>query len=153
MNEEQITTETPDEGSIQQLREEYKRLKAENKSYKQNVMNSALQTLGLEADKGIGKAVTKLYDGEMNSESIAAFVQEEFGEVGAINANTEPAQETVADNVVAAQSRVEQLQKVGVDNKPMDTMATFRQFVNSPETSTKDSIAAKMAMIEQQKDK
>lgn len=153
MNEEQITTDTPDEGSIQQLREEYKRLKAENKAYKQNVMNSALQSLGLEADKGIGKAVTKLYDGEMNSESIAAFVQEEFGEVGAINANTEPAQETVADNVVAAQSRVEQLQKVGVDNKPMDTMATFRQFVNSPETSTKDSIAAKMAMIEQQKDK
>jgi len=109
-----------------------------------------LQSIGLDADKGIGKAVTKLYDGEMNSESIAQFVQEEFGE-GVSNVTNEPVQEpTVADNVVQAQSRVEQLNKVGVDNKPLDTMAEFKQFVNSSETSTKQSIAAKLAMMEQQ---
>jgi len=80
MTEEQINVESSDDNAIAQLRDEYKRLKAENKAYKQNVMNSALQSIGLDADKGIGKAVTKLYDGEMNSESIAQFVQEEFGE-------------------------------------------------------------------------
>jgi|TARA_R100001463_G_scaffold119837_1_gene175808 hypothetical protein len=150
MTEEQINTESSDDNAIAQLRDEYKRLKAENKAYKQNVMNSALQSIGLEADKGIGKAVTKLYDGEMNSESIAQFVQEEFGE-GVANVTNEPVQEpTVADNVVQAQSRVEQLNKVGVDNKPLDTMAEFKQFVNSSETSTKQSIAAKLAMMEQQ---
>ena len=37
MNEEATNTEQPDEGNIQQLREEYKRLKAENKEYKQNL--------------------------------------------------------------------------------------------------------------------
>jgi len=150
MTEEQINTESNDDNAIAQLRDEYKRLKAENKTYKQNVMNSALQSIGLDADKGIGKAVTKLYDGEMNSESIAQFVQEEFGE-GVANVTNEPVQEpTVADNVVQAQSRVEQLNKVGVDNKPLDTMAEFKQFVNSSETSTKQSIAAKLAMMEQQ---
>jgi len=150
MTEEQINTESNDDNAIAELRDEYKRLKAENKAYKQNVMNSALQSIGLEADKGIGKAVTKLYDGEMNSESIAQFVQEEFGE-GVANVTNEPVQEpTVADNVVQAQSRVEQLNKVGVDNKPLDTMAEFKQFVNSSETSTKQSIAAKLAMMEQQ---
>jgi len=150
MTEEQINTESNDDNAIAQLRDEYKRLKAENKAYKQNVMNSALQSIGLDADKGIGKAVTKLYDGEMNSESIARFVQEEFGE-GVSNVTNEPVQEpTVADNVVQAQSRVEQLNKVGVDNKPLDTMAEFKQFVNSSETSTKQSIAAKLAMMEQQ---
>lgn len=150
MTEEQINTESTDDNAIAQLRDEYKRLKAENKAYKQNVMNSALQSIGLEADKGIGKAVTKLYDGEMNSESIAQFVQEEFGE-GVANVTNEPVQEpTVADNVVQAQSRVEQLNKVGVDNKPLDTMSEFKQFVNSSETSTKQSIAAKLAMMEQQ---
>jgi len=150
MTEEQINTESNDDNAIAQLRDEYKRLKAENKAYKQNVMNSALQSIGLDADKGIGKAVTKLYDGEMNSESIAQFVQEEFGE-GVANVTNEPVQElTVADNVVQAQSRVEQLNKVGVDNKPLDTMAEFKQFVNSSETSTKQSIAAKLAMMEQQ---
>jgi hypothetical protein len=150
MTEEQINTESNDDNAIAQLRDEYKRLKAENKAYKQNVMNSALQSIGLDSDKGIGKAVTKLYDGEMNSESIAQFVQEEFGE-GVANVTNEPVQEpTVADNVVQAQSRVEQLNKVGVDNKPLDTMAEFKQFVNSSETSTKQSIAAKLAMMEQQ---
>jgi hypothetical protein len=150
MTEEQINIESSDDNAIAQLRDEYKRLKAENKAYKQNVMNSALQSIGLDADKGIGKAVTKLYDGEMNSESIAQFVQEEFGE-GVANVTNEPVQEpTIADNVVQAQSRVEQLNKVGVDNKPLDTMAEFKQFVNSSETSTKQSIAAKLAMMEQQ---
>jgi hypothetical protein len=150
MTEEQINVESSDDNAIAQLRDEYKRLKAENKAYKQNVMNSALQSIGLDADKGIGKAVTKLYDGEMNSESIAQFVQEEFGE-GVANVTSEPVQEpTIADNVVQAQSRVEQLNKVGVDNKPLDTMAEFKQFVNSSETSTKQSIAAKLAMMEQQ---
>ena len=150
MTEEQINVESSDDNAIAQLRDEYKRLKAENKTYKQNVMNSALQSIGLDADKGIGKAVTKLYDGEMNSESIAQFVQEEFGE-GVANVTNEPVQEpTVADNVVQAQSRVEQLNKVGVDNTPLDTMAEFKQFVNSSETSTKQSIAAKLAMMEQQ---
>jgi hypothetical protein len=150
MTEEQINVESSDDNAIAQLRDEYKRLKAENKTYKQNVMNSALQSIGLDADKGIGKAVTKLYDGEMNSESIAQFVQEEFGE-GVANVTSEPVQEpTIADNVVQAQSRVEQLNKVGVDNKPLDTMAEFKQFVNSSETSTKQSIAAKLAMMEQQ---
>lgn len=150
MTEEQINVESSDDNAIAQLRDEYKRLKAENKTYKQNVMNSALQSIGLDADKGIGKAVTKLYDGEMNSESIAQFVQEEFGE-GVANVTSEPVQEpTIANNVVQAQSRVEQLNKVGVDNKPLDTMAEFKQFVNSSETSTKQSIAAKLAMMEQQ---
>jgi len=149
-NIEQVNTDTPDEGGIKELREEYKKLKAENKAYKQNVMNSALQSLGLEADKGIGKAVTKMYDGEINSEAIAAFVQEEFGEVGAIDAKTEP---NTTDNVVQAQSRVEQLQKVGVDNKPLDIVGEFKQYVNSPQTTTKQSIAAKLAMMEQDKNK
>ena len=146
MNEEATNTEQPDEGNIQQLREEYKRLKAENKEYKQNVMNSTLNSLGLEADKGIGKAVTKLYDGEMNNESIKQFVEEEFGEVGAINAKTEPA--PVTENVVEAQSRVEQLNKLGVDNKPQDIMNEFASFVTDSDTKPRDTINAKLRMIE-----
>ena len=145
-NIEQVNTEAPDEGGIQQLREEYKKLKAENKAYKQNVMNSALQSLGLEADKGIGKAVTKMYDGEMNGEAIAAFVQEEFGEVGAIDAKTEP---DTADNVVQAQSRVEQLNKIGVSSEPTDVMDAFKDVVSSGNVS--DSIKARMAMMENKK--
>jgi hypothetical protein len=146
---EQVNTDTPTEGSIQQLRDEFKKIKAENKEYKEGIMNSTLSSLGLEPDKGIGKAVTKLYDGKANAESIKEFVQSEFGEQGnAINAAPEP---QVADNVVQAQSRVEQLNKLGVDNKPADVLKEFVNFVNSPETSVNDSLRAKMAMLENDK--
>ena len=59
---ENTTDEVVDESTdgIKQLREEYKKLKAENKQFKANAMDNALSSLGLEADKGIGKAVTKL---------------------------------------------------------------------------------------------
>ena len=56
---ENTTDEVVDESTdgIKQLREEYKKLKAENKQFKASAMNNALSSLGLEADKGIGKAV------------------------------------------------------------------------------------------------
>ena len=95
--------------NIKQLRDEFKKLKAENKAFKAQAMNTALESLGLEADKGIGKAVTKLYDGEMNVTDIKDFVNNEFGD--AINA--EPVVENkIADNVTEAQGRVEQLNKL-----------------------------------------
>ena len=48
--------------NIKQLRDEFKKLKAENKAFKAQAMDSALQSLGLQPEKGIGKAVTKLYE-------------------------------------------------------------------------------------------
>lgn len=147
-NMEQDNIEQPEEGSIAQLRDEYKKLKAENKAFKQNLMNSALSSMGLEPDKGIGKAVTKLYDGDINVESIQAFVQEEFG--GAIS-NEPVKKESVTDNVVQAQSRVEQLNKLGVDTKPQDMMSAFKEYVSSPNTTTKQSIAAKLTMLDREK--
>ena len=147
-NMEQDNIEQPEEGSIAQLRDEYKKLKAENKAFKQNLMNSALSSMGLEPDKGIGKAVTKLYDGDINVESIQAFVQEEFG--GAIS-NAPVKKESVADNVVQAQSRVEQLNRLGVDTKPQDMMSAFKEYVSSPNTTTKQSIAAKLTMLDREK--
>jgi|KNS9DCM_BmetaT_FD_k123_72097_1 hypothetical protein len=142
------TQESPEEGSIQQLRDEYKKIKAENKEYKQGIMNSALTSMGLEPDKGIGKAVTKLYDGKANVEDIKEFVAKEFGEGDAINA--EPAtDETIATNVVEAQSRVEQLNKLGIDNEPVEAMQEVVNYIRNPETSVKNTIGAKLAMMDE----
>jgi hypothetical protein len=131
--------------NIKQLRDEFKKLKAENKAFKAQAMDSALQSLGLEAEKGIGKAVTKLYDGEMDVTSIKDFVQNEFGD--AINAEptVEPQQ---ADNVVEAQSRVEQLNAIGVNAEPTDVSEEFIKFVRDSKTKPGDSINAKLRMME-----
>ena len=135
--------------NIKQLREEYKKLKAENKEFKANAMSSALSTLGLEADKGIGKAVTKLYDGDVTVEAISEYVAKEFGEVS----SSEPTeQKDISENVVQAQTRVEQLNKLGVNAEPVDISQEFAAFINNSETSTRDSINAKLRMMETLKD-
>jgi len=131
--------------NIKQLRDEFKKLKAENKAFKAQAMDSALQSLGLEAEKGIGKAVTKLYDGEMDVTSIKDFVQNEFGD--AINAEPTVAPQQ-ADNVVEAQSRVEQLNAIGVNAEPTDVSEEFIKFVRDSNTKPGDSINAKLRMME-----
>ncbi len=131
--------------NIKQLRDEFKKLKAENKAFKAQAMNTALESLGLQSDKGIGKAVTKLYDGEMNVTDIKDFVNNEFGD--AINA--EPVvEDKITDNVTEAQGRVEQLNKLGVNAEPVDISQEFNKFINDSNTSTRDSINAKLRMID-----
>jgi len=131
--------------NIKQLRDEFKKLKAENKAFKAQAMNTALESLGLQSDKGIGKAVTKLYDGEMNVTDIKDFVNNEFGD--AINA--EPVvQDKITDNVTEAQGRVEQLNKLGVNAEPVDISQEFSKFINDSNTSTRDKINAKLRMID-----
>ena len=141
-------TEAVDESTdgIKQLREEYKKLKAENKQFKANAMTSALSSLGLEPDKGIGKAVTKLYDGDLTVEAIQEFVAQEFGEV---SSSEQPSQQPdINSNVVEAQSRVEQLNKIGVNNEPTDVRQEFQKFVTDSNNSTRDVINAKLRMID-----
>ena len=130
--------------NIAQLRAEYKKLKAENKEFKANAMSNALGSLGLEADKGIGKAVTKLYDGDVTVEAIQEYIAKEFGEVS----SSEPTEQDVSENVVQAQNRVEQLNQIGVNAEPVDISQEFAAFINNSETSTRDSINAKLRMME-----
>jgi hypothetical protein len=131
---------------IKQLREEYKKLKAENKQFKANAMNTALSSLGLEADKGIGKAVTKLYDGEVTVDAIKEFVAQEFGEVS--SSEQPSAAPDVTNNVVEAQSRVEQLNKIGVNAEPVDISQEFRKFVTDSNAKPRDTINAKLRMLD-----
>ena len=139
--------ESLDNENIKQLRREYKKLKAENKQYKAVAMDSALTSIGLSSDKGLGKAVTKLYDGDVTVDAITDFVSKEFGEVNAINADTTPAAPP-NQNVIEAQSRVEQLNKLGVESTPADSFSDLNAFINNPETSVKSSISAKLHAID-----
>ena len=138
----EVTEEPTD--NIKQLREEFKKLKAENKQFKANAMDSALSSLGLSADKGIGKAVVKLYDGDVTVDGIKDFVAQEFGEVS----NAEQPSDNVTANVVEAQSRVEQLNKLGVNAEPTDVGDEFIKFVRDSNTKVGDSINAKLRMLD-----
>jgi hypothetical protein len=147
-NIEQPTNVDESTDNITQLREEFKKLKAENKQFKATAMNSALNSMGLSADKGIGKAVTKLYDGDVTVDAIKEFVAQEFGEVS----SSEQPSDNIANNVVEAQSRVEQLNKLGVNAEPVDISQEFNRFVSNPDVSTRDKINAKLRMIDSLKE-
>ena len=69
---------------------------------------------------------------------------QEFGEVS----SSEQPSEDVVSNVVEAQSRVEQLNKIGVNAEPQDVSAEFLKFVRSSDTKPRDSINAKLRMME-----
>jgi hypothetical protein len=144
--------EDVESGGIDNLRTAYKQEKAERKALQQELMNVALSSMGLDPTKGVGKAVLKTYDGKPNIEEIKSFVTEEFGDV--VNStpvsNQEP-QESVSDNVIQAQSRVDQINKIGVSSQPVDVMDAFRDVVKSGNVT--QSLRAKMALIEQQNKK
>jgi len=138
------------QGGISELRNEYKKLKAENKELRTSAMNSALSSLGLEADKGIGKAVSKMYEGPVTVNDIKQYALDEFG-LGDSEVAAEPTSEleaNVVDNTVAAQQRVQNLQNLGVSNQSEDIMDAFQEVLKQSDGDIRSSIRAKLQMME-----
>ena len=138
------------QGGISELRAEFKKLKAENKELRTSAMTTALSSLGLEADKGIGKAVSKMYEGPVTVDAIKQYASEEFG-LGDSEAAAEPQTEeeaSVVDNTVAAQQRVQNLQNLGVSNESKDIMDAFQEVLKQSDGDIRSSIKAKLQMME-----
>ena len=55
---------------------------------------------------------------------------------------------SLTNNVVEAQSRVEQLNKIGVNAEPVDISQEFRKFVTDSNAKPRDTINAKLRMLE-----
>ena len=138
------------QGGISELRAEFKKLKAENKELRTSAMTTALSSLGLEADKGIGKAVSKMYDGPVTVDDIKQYALDEFG-LGDSEVAAEPTSEveaSVVDNTVAAQQRVQNLQNLGVSNQSEDIMDAFQEVLQKSDGDIRSSIRAKLQMME-----
>ena len=138
------------QGGISELRAEFKKLKAENKELRTSAMTTALSSLGLEADKGIGKAVSKMYEGPVTVDAIKQYASEEFG-LGDSEVAAEPQTEeeaSVVDNTVAAQQRVQNLQNLGVSNESKDIMDAFQEVLQKSDGDIRSSIRAKLQMME-----
>ena len=144
-----VEVEDVESAPIDNLRNAYKQDKAERKALQQELMNVALSSMGLDPSKGVGKAVLKTYEGKPNVDEIKSFVTEEFGDVVEGAPAPQEPQVDVSENVIQAQSRVEQLNKIGVSSEPVDVMDAFNEVVSSGDV--KQSIAAKLAMMENQK--
>ena len=61
------------------LRAQLEKTLAENRELKADKMGQTFASLGLETERGLGKAIAKEYDGELSKDAIAAYAQSEYG--------------------------------------------------------------------------
>ena len=150
--------DAPQEHGVKQMRETIdrkdeaiKKLEAELASFKEKEIDSVFGKLGLSTDNGFGKALKQVYDGPVDTESIAKFAKDEYGyEVtGQEQEVTQPEPEPVIQD--DARSRVAALDASSTSDVPLDANEELVQALRN--ASVKDSLRAKLNFMEQDKNK
>ena len=94
------------ENGVKQMREaldrqadKNKKLEAELALYKDKEIDSVFGKIGLETNKGFGKALKQVYDGPVDVESISQFAKDEYGfePTGQVQDVTQPEPEPEAE--------------------------------------------------------
>ena len=150
--------DAPQEHGVKQLREtverkdeQLKKMEAELASYKDKELDNAFSKLGLQTDKGFGKALKQVYDGPVNTESIAQFAKDEYGfEAGGV-VQEEPQTEEVPVAQDDARARVAALDANSKSEVPTDVMEQLQKIVASGDPQA--SIRAKLKLLDQEKNK
>ena len=140
-NLEEVQAEGTDGSGPKGLRDENKRLKDELKEYKAAALDSTINSLGL--NPIVAKAVTKLYDGKPDADSIKAYIKEEFGELSEETVPVEVANVEFTD----ASARVDKLSTSQVNNNPQSLQEQLRDVVSNG--TPRQSIAAKLYAMDQ----
>ena len=148
--------DAPSEHGVKQMRETIdrkdetiKKLEAELASFKDKEINNVFGKLGLSTDKGFGKALKQMYDGPIDTESIAQFAKDEYGyeSSGQVQEVTQPVVEPpIQDD---ARSRVAALDANSNSEVPLDANEELVAALKN--ASVKDSLRAKLNYIEQNK--
>ena len=145
--------DAPNEHGVKQMRETIdrkddtiKKLEAELASYKDKEIDNVFGTLGLSTDKGFGKALKQVYDGPIDTESIAQFAKDEYGyeSTGQVQDITQPAPEPIVQD--DARSRVAALDANSTSDVPLDVNEQLAQVLKG--ASVKDSLRAKLNIMD-----
>ena len=148
--------DAPQEHGVKQMRETIdrkdetiKKLEAELASFKDKEINNVFGKLGLSTDKGFGKALKQVYDGPVDTESIAQFAKDEYGyePTGQVQEVTQPEPAPVAQD--DARARVAALDANSTSDVPLDANEELAKALQN--ASVKDSLRAKLNYIEQNK--
>ena len=147
--------DAPDNG-VKQMRETIdrkddaiKKLEAELASYKDKEIDNVFGNLGLSTDKGFGKALKQVYDGPVDTESIAKFAKDEYGweSKGLAEELTQPLAEPIVQD--DARARVAALDANSSSDVPLSANEELVAALKN--ASVKDSLRAKLNLMEQDK--
>lgn len=101
MSDTETTEEVqPDPDEPKGLRKQLNESNAKLKIANAREMERAFTEVGLQADKGLGKAILKEYDGEISAEAVAAYAKEEYGWEGT-TVSEHPEAQTIAQGQAA----------------------------------------------------
>jgi hypothetical protein len=148
--------DAPQEHGVKQLREtverkdeQLKKLEAELASFKDKELNNVFGKLGLQTDNGFGKALKQVYNGPVDIESISKFAKDEYGYEATTQVQEEA--QSVPEPVIQddARSRVAALDANSVPDVPAGVDEQLAYILKNG--SVKDSLAAKLGLIENQK--
>lgn len=149
--------EAPDKGvkhmreTIDRKDEAIKKLEAELESFKDKEMDSVFGNLGLSTNKGFGKALKQVYDGPVDTESVAQFAKDEYGYEPKNDVEEIPQTESQPEVQNDARARVAALDANSSSEVPADVQ---EQLANILQKGTpKDGIRAKLTLMEQQQNK
>jgi len=148
--------DAPQEHGVKQMRETIdrkdetiKKLEAELASFKDKEINNVFGKLGLSTDKGFGKALKQVYDGPVDTESIAQFAKDEYGyePTGQVQEVTQPEPTPIVQD--DARSRVAALDANSNSEVPLDANAELVAALKN--ASVKDSLKAKLNYMDKNK--
>ena len=148
--------DAPQEHGVKQMRETIdrkdetiKKLEAELASFKDKEINNVFGKLGLSTDKGFGKALKQVYDGPVDTESIAQFAKDEYGyePTGQVQEVTQPEPTPIVQD--DARSRVAALDANSQSDVPRNVLDDLQNII--AKGTPKDSIRAKLNLLEQDK--
>ena len=144
---EQNSAANTGEKNWKELREKNEFLEGRLAEFEAKEKVQIFKDAGLDTSTGVGKAVEKLYEGEMNVESIQKYASEEFG----VEFGQQDGIQSEVTEVEESQTRLQQIQKSSVvDSFNQDDLT---EAINkaAAEGDVKNSISLKLAALEEEK--
>ena len=144
-NSEQAST---GDKNWKEMREQNEFLKGKVAEYEAKERQIVFQQAGLDTEKGVGKAVEMMYEGDLSVEGIKQYASEEFG----VEFGQQDGLQKAVQSTEQSQERLNYIQKNSVvDNFNTDVTAQIRDIEKNG--TVKNSIAAKLSVLEEGKDK
>ena len=142
------TTDTTEQASVDEketgkgLRAQLEKTLAENRKLKAREMTRSFSEIGLEPDKGLGKAIAKEYDGEISTEAILEYAKNEYAYTPPVSDGAPP----IAGQVAQEQAR---LDTVGQSAGSVATPTTNELLAKAEaEGNVQESLRIKAAQLE-----
>ena len=144
-NSEQATSS---DKNWKEMREQNEFLKGKVAEFEAKERQNVFQQAGLDTEKGVGKAVEMMYEGDLSVEGIKQYASEEFG----VEFGQQDGLQQAVQSTEQSQERLNYIQKNSVvDNFNTDVTAQIRDIEKNG--TVRNSIAAKLSVLEEGKDK